>query len=48
MRKIILGLVAATAIVGPIAFATSANAATTDANGVVTVAKAEIMAQFPA
>ena len=47
MRKIILGLVAATAIVSPIAFATSANAATTDANGVVTVAKAEVMNQFP-
>ena len=47
MRKIILGLVAATAIVSPIAFATSANAATTDANGVVTVSKGEIMAQFP-
>ena len=47
MRKIILGLVAAAAIAAPLAFATSANAATTDANGVVTVSKGEIMAQFP-
>ena len=34
-------------IASPIAMAASADAATTDANGVVTVAKAEIMAQFP-
>ncbi len=47
MRKRILGLVALAAIAAPIAFASSANAATTDANGVVTVSKAEIMAQFP-
>ena len=48
MKKIILGLVAAAAVAAPIALtAGSANAATTDANGVVTVSKGEIMAQFP-
>ena len=48
MRKLVLGLVAATAVAAPIAMAaSSANAATTDANGVVTVTKGEIMAQFP-
>ena len=48
LKKIILGLLAATAVAAPIAAsAPSANAATTDANGVVTVAKAEVMAQFP-
>jgi len=47
MRKIIIGLVAAAAIATPLAFASSANAATTDASGVVTVSKGEIMAQFP-
>jgi hypothetical protein len=48
MRKIVLGLVAATAVAAPIAMAaSSANAATTDVNGVVTVTKGEIMAQFP-
>ena len=48
MKKIILGLVAAAAVAAPIALsAGSASAATTDANGVVTVSKGEIMAQFP-
>ena len=48
MKKLILGLVAAAAVVTPMAMAAgSANAATTDANGVVTVSKGEIMAQFP-
>jgi hypothetical protein len=48
LKKIILGVLAATAVAAPIvAIAPSANAATTDANGVVTVAKAEVMAQFP-
>ena len=48
MKKFILGLVAAAAVVTPMAMAAgSANAATTDANGVVTVSKGEIMAQFP-
>jgi len=47
MRKLPLGPVATAAIASPIALATSANAATTDANGVVTVSKGEIMAQFP-
>ena len=47
MKKFLLGLVAAAAIASPIAMATSANAATTDVNGVVTVSKGEIMAQFP-
>jgi hypothetical protein len=48
MKKIILGLVAAASVAAPIALsAGSANAATTDANGVVTVSKGEIMAQFP-
>ncbi len=46
MRKRILGLVALAAIAAPIAFASSANAATTDVDGVVTVDKGEIMAQF--
>jgi hypothetical protein len=43
MRKILLGLVATAAIASPIALASSADAATTDGNGVVTVAKAEVM-----
>ena len=47
MKKFILGLVAAAAIASPIAMAASANAATTDVNGVVNVSKGEIMAQFP-
>ena len=47
MRKIILGFAALAAIATPIALASSADAATTDANGVVTVAKGEVMAQFP-
>jgi len=48
MKKIILGLVAAAAVAAPIALsAGSASAATTDVNGVVTVSKGEIMAQFP-
>jgi hypothetical protein len=48
MRKILLGVAALAAIATPIiATAGSANAATTDANGVITVAKGEIMAQFP-
>ena len=47
MRKTLLGLVAAAAILTPIAFATSANAATTDVDGVVTIHKAEIMTPFP-
>ena len=48
MKKIILGLVAAAAVAAPLALsAGSASAATTDANGVVTVSKGEIMAQFP-
>ena len=47
MRKILLGLVAAAAIATPLAIATAANAATTDVNGVVTVSKGEIMAEFP-
>ena len=47
MRKILLGLVAAAAIATPLAAATAANAATTDANGVVTVSKGEVIAQFP-
>ena len=48
MKKIILGLVAAAAVAAPIALsAGSANAATTDVNGVVTVSKGEIMGQFP-
>ena len=47
MRKTFLGLAVIAAIATPLAFASSANAATTDANGVVTVAKGEIMAQFP-
>ena len=38
---------ATAAIATPLAAATAADAATTDANGVVTVAKGEIMAQFP-
>ena len=47
MRKILLGVVAAAAIATPLVAATAANAATTDVNGVVTVSKGEIMAQFP-
>jgi hypothetical protein len=48
MKKIILGLFAAAAVAAPIALsAGSASAATTDASGVVTVGKGEIMAQFP-
>jgi hypothetical protein len=47
MRKRILGLVAIAAIAAPLAFASSATAATTDVNGVVTVSKGEVMAQFP-
>ena len=48
MKKFILALVAATAVAAPIAVtAGAASAATTDANGVVTVSKGEIMAQFP-
>jgi hypothetical protein len=47
MRKLILGVVAAAAIATPLVAATAANAATTDVNGVVTVSKGEIMAQFP-
>ena len=47
MRKVILGLAAAAAIAAPLTLAGTANAATTDANGVVTVAKGEVMAQFP-
>ena len=45
IRSIItIAAVAATALIAP---AGAANAATTDANGVVTVSKGEIMAQFP-
>jgi len=45
MRKLVLGLVAATAVAAPIAMAaSSANAATTDANGVVTVTKGDVQA----
>ena len=47
MRKIILGLTVIAAIATPLAFASTANAATTDASGIVTVAKDEVMAQFP-
>jgi hypothetical protein len=42
MRKILIGLVAAAAIATPFVAATSANAATTDASGVVTVTKGDI------
>ena len=45
MKKFILGGLAAAAIV--LGGAGAANAASTDANGVVTVSKGEIMAQFP-
>ena len=48
MKKFILASLAAAAVIAPIALsAGSASAATTDANGVVTVSKGEIMAQFP-
>ncbi len=48
MKKIILGFVAAAAVAAPLALsAGSASAATTDVNGVVTISKGEIMAQFP-
>jgi hypothetical protein len=42
MKKFILGLVATAAIASPIAMAASANAATTDVNGVVTVSKGDV------
>lgn len=42
MRKILIGLVAAAAIAIPFVAATSANAATTDADGSVTVTKGDI------
>ena len=42
LRKIILGLVATAAIAAPLALSAPANAATLDANGVVTVAKGDI------
>ena len=45
MRKLII--IAASIAALAILTATVANAATTDANGVVTVSKGEIMAQFP-
>jgi hypothetical protein len=45
MKKFILGGLAAAVIA--LGSAGAANAATTDANGVVTVSKGEIMAQFP-
>ena len=45
MKKFILGGLVATAIA--LGGAGAANAASTDANGVVTVSKGEIMAQFP-
>ena len=45
MKKFILGGLVATAIA--LSGAGAANAASTDANGVVTVSKGEIMAQFP-
>ncbi len=48
MKKFILASLAAAAVIAPLALsAGSASAATTDANGVVTVTKGEIMAQFP-
>ena len=43
MRKLVLGLVAATAVAAPIAMTVSSvNAATVDANGVVTVTKGDV------
>ena len=42
MRKRTLGIVALAAIATPLAFASSANAATTDASGVVTVTKGDV------
>jgi len=48
MRRITkVATIAATALIGLIATGGAASAATTDANGVVTVSKGEIMAQFP-
>ena len=46
MRKLIILAISLVALAAAIA-APFANAATTDANGVVTVSKGEIMAQFP-
>ena len=46
MRKLIILAISLVALAAVIA-APFANAATTDANGVVTVSKGEIMAQFP-
>src|ERR1700752_3874651 len=46
MRKLLLGVVAAAAIATPLVAATAANAATTDANGVITVTKGEVQSAF--